>query len=202
MRNKILQFSFAFLLLTGGMFFIKTVNASSFNLYTPSGFIDFLIEKGIIPESKADKARELFSLAENINTSENESEKTLNSDKVEVSVNQLIQYANLKYEAYTDIEGLLLLVKNISDEDIFLEAKRGCAVTYEIYDDENNLVYNSADEEKCQTDEKVRYLLRKGKTRMFQINHKKEDKSLSRGVYDIKIKYSGYGEGVKRITVE
>ncbi len=200
-RSFLTKTFFAGFLLVALFFAVSTVNASYLKIYTVSGFINMLVEKGIIPENKIEKAKEISQMAEALESVES-SNTALNSDKVSVSVNQLIEHADLKYNAYTDITGLLLLVKNTSDEDIFLEAKRGCQVVYTIINSAGNVVYTNKDTKVCKTNEKVRYLLRAGKTRMFQINHKRDDKRLGRGVYTVKMEYPGYGGGEKIITVE
>ncbi len=198
MKNK----KYILLTLVGIMFVFGTAYvyaaSSHSRLYTLSGFVDLLISKGITKDDSVEKAHELTKMIE---ASENQN-KGINADKVEVSVSQLIKYGSLTYEANTDIEGLLFLIKNKTNEDITLEAKRGCQVIYKIYDINDNLVYDSSAEEKCQTNEHVTYKLKANKTRIFEIKHPESAYKLKRGTYKIEMEYPEYGKGEKTIVIQ
>lgn len=122
------------------------------------------------------------------------------ADKVQVSVSQLIKYANSEYVEGDDVEGLLLLVENTADAEAVLEAKRKCQVVYRIFSDEA-LVYDSATSERCKTDERVSYVLGAGKTRMFEVTHASTTHPLPTGTYRFELEYPGYGGGEKTVTI-
>lgn len=173
----------------------------AFELYTINSFVNLLIEKGIIPEREADTAHELADIIKQVEGF-TESASARNADKVTVRVSQDIEQANLEFAFGTDIEGMLLLVQNTTTELVQLEAKRGCQVVYRIYDEAGTLLYDSAQSEVCQTDEKVTYMLEGDQFRMFPITHREEDLNLERGVYRFEVTYPGYGQGERVVTVQ
>ena len=188
-------------LFAGNVVYAKETQSQLYNLYSMTGFIQMLIDRGIISVEKQEIAQELGELLGNI---EDESEQVgkLNADKVTVSVSQFIEYGTLTYNAYEDVNGLILLVKNPTDEALILEAKRGCQVVYTITDAVGDIVYMSADKGACKTDEKVTYKLGAGDTRIFEIEHESSAYSLKRGEYTVTLEYPGYGKGSRVITVE
>ncbi len=191
------------------------VHAQTFVLETTHGFVQLLIDKGIIPEALAGKARELASMIEaleghattspattNSATASSTPQGPLNADKVDVSVSQLIENGSLTYNHLEDVKGLLLLVKNTTDQDITLEAKRHCQVVYRIYDANDKLVYDSSTSNQCQTNERVTYLLPAGETRMFGVDHPESVHALQPGVYRFELEYPGYGKGDLSVTIQ
>jgi hypothetical protein len=197
--NIVLCTLFTFGTLTTPVFGATAVSGASHELYTITGLIDLLISKGIIGEAKAEYAHELARLIEQTEDTETTSSS---SDNVEVSVSQYIEYGDLTYTTYEDIKGLLLTVKNTGDTAQTLEAKRNCQVVYRIYDDSEVLVYDSANEKKCQTKEQVTYMLEAGKTRVFPITHEREKYALRKGTYRFELEYPEYGKGERTIMVK
>jgi hypothetical protein len=189
----------AVILLTGIV--TTSVYGAEHALYTTSGFIDLLISKGIIPEEKVTKARELLTFVVRSEKKEEIQIEKMNADKVEVTVSQYIENGELTYNAFEDIEGLLLMVKNTTSEGLVLEAVRNCQVTYRIYDVTDTLLFDSGENEKCKVAEKVTYMLAAGKSRIFEVKHTQNEYSLSAGTYTFEIEYAGYGKGEKEITV-
>ena len=165
-------------------------------------FVETLIDYGIIPEHMANKAREVLGLVERLEVQEQSQEGPMNADKVSVRASQLINVGNLTFEYGEDVKGLLLLVKNESEADIDLEAKRGCQVIYRVYNADGNELYDSSSESKCDTNEKVTYRLNAGQTRMFPVTHYDTSYRLEKGTYRVLIDYPGYGSGERTIVVE
>lgn len=176
----------------------SVVNASVHKLYTLSGFVDLLIEKGIIAGDNIEKARSVVTVVENTERDD----RAQNSGVLEVSVSQYIERGTLTFNKFEDIEGLLLVAKNTSDTDTTFEAKRGCQVTYKVYSVTDELVYDSSTKKDCATDEVVTYALGAGESRLFEITHKRTDFALQAGEYRFVIEYPGYGEGEKEVTIQ
>lgn len=168
-------------------------------IYTMNGFVEHLIEKGIIPERMVPKARELVAAATAVEKAQ--ALETPYSDQINVHVSQLIQHASRTYKAGGTIDGLLLLVTNESKEDVYPAAKRGCQVVYRIYKD-GKLLYDSATAGRCATTERVTYRLTPGQTRMFEITHNAAQYSLAPGSYTFTLEYPGYGSGSLPVIVE
>lgn len=180
------------------------VYAQTIRLYTLNGFTEMLIARNLVPASLAEKARELSNMVSRIDDAEDQAPVPVgakNSDKVTVSVSQLIEHANLEFKVGENIEGLLLIVKNNTASTTELEAKRRCQVVYRIYSADDVLLYDSATGEKCVTDEKVTYLLNAQQTRMFPINHAASTFGLSSGTYRFVLEYPGYGKGERTVTI-
>ncbi|KKS28198.1 MAG: hypothetical protein UV60_C0019G0008 [Parcubacteria group bacterium GW2011_GWA2_43_11] len=169
-------------------------------LYTTYGFIDLLISRGIIATQQVERAREMGAII--MKTEKSETLSKPSTEDITVSVSQFIEHGDLTYTRFEDIEGLLLTVKNISEKSQTLTAKRKCQVVYYIYNDTDKLVYNSADETVCQTNEKVSYVLEAGKTRIFPITHKQNKFALQQGTYRFEIEYPEYGKGEVTVTVQ
>ena len=189
-------------LLVAGAVWAAPVSGPTFTLYTMHGFVEMLIERGIISPGLADKARSyanIFSRVDDVEE-ENVEHGKLNADKVSVSISQLIQFSKLEFAEGTDVEGLVLLVTNETDAQIMLEANRGCQVFYRIFDGDT-MLYDSATQEKCQTQERVNYVLEGRKTRMFDVIHRASDYALPVGKYRVELEYPGYGEGERTITI-
>ena len=184
----------------GATFFVKNVQAAKVQLFTLTGFIDELIEKGIIDQKEESKAREIVSMIANIEKDE-VPEALMNAGNVEVKVSQLIENSNRTYNRFENIEGIILLVENISDTQIELEAKRRCQVVYRIKNDEGDVLYDSRNKEKCQTNEKGTFLLNPGQTRMFKVEHEVREYELTEGQYTFEIEFPGYGGGEKVVTI-
>lgn len=194
-----------FIVLTVFLLQVFVVNtATAYTMYTPYGFLEMLLERGIIAQEKSEKAKELLSLIQHIETIQKDPvEKSYpNAEFVTVTASQYIQHGDLTYNQLEDIAGLLLVVQNSTDKPIMLEAKRGCQVTYAIYDESNVLVYDSAETKACQTDERVTYLLESNASRMFEVTHRRDDHALSPGTYEIVLTYEGYGEGARVVSVQ
>lgn len=162
--------------------------------------VERLIEVGIIPEQKAQEALAAAVRLEPYREQETTSE-VMNAQKVDVVVSQLIEHSDLSYKENEPIKGLLLLVKNTTTDATVLEAKRGCQVVYQIYDEDDELVYDGAASERCQTDEKVTYLLEGNDTRMFSVSHDSALAPLPVGAYRFELEYPGYGSGEKTVTI-
>lgn len=178
-----------------------TVYAQTFELYTASGFVELLIQKGIISPERQEKAREFVNL---ITRKENAAAVMIaakNADKVSVTVSQYIQYGAGEYRQGEDIKGLLLVVTNDTDENLELEAVRRCQVKYRIYSVDEKLLYDSGNKESCQTPEKVIYFLEPHQSRMFDVVHAVSELWLSPGTYRFELEYPGYGKGSRTISV-
>ncbi len=179
------------------------VYAQTYRLYTLGGFVEMLIERGIVTSAVAQKAREIVKLVERVEDAPTPTIPThLNANKVEVSVSQLIEHANLNYKAGSDIRGLLLLVKNMSTSTIELETKRRCQVVYRIKDGGGTVLYNKDTSEQCSKNERVTYLLKGSDTRMFEVRHRQIDFPLAKGTYTFELEYPGYGGGSRTVIVE
>ncbi|MBP9759864.1 MAG: hypothetical protein KBD24_00660 [Candidatus Pacebacteria bacterium] len=189
-------------LLVAGVVWAAPVAGATMHLYTTSGFVEMLIEKGVVPEGMAERARAFarFVTRGDDAVPAPPAKGALNADKVSVSVSQYIAQANRTYEVGKDVTGLLLTVRNSTEEAITLEAKRGCQVVYRIFSDKT-LVYDSAGSDRCTNDEKVTYTLPARGTRMFEIIHKATDYPLPTGEYRVEMEYPGYGKGERTITI-
>lgn len=202
-RPLYLILAVAALLLGGVVVWAAPLSSTSYALYTPSGFVDLLVTRGLIPEGLAPKARSLAALLTRNAPAAHPSQAPMNADKVKVSVSQLIEHGTLTYNRFEDIKGLLLLVQNTTNERITLEARRKCQVVYRVYDAEGALVYDGATSERCRTStEQVTYDLEAGQTRMFQIVHAQSTHELPPGTYRFEIEYPGYGQGDLTVTVQ
>lgn len=157
------------------------------------GFVDLLIEKGIIKGDKVEVAKKAADAVE-------QAEKYPNSTVVNVEVSQFIQFANREYEEGMDIEGLIMTVTNPTDRPIMLTARRRCAVSYKIHD-EGEVVYDSAKTEACTTGETVMYRLEALQPRIFRVVHPDSEFHLEPGKYKFEIEYPGYGKGWREITI-
>ncbi len=189
-------------LLLAGFVSAATLASSDPHWYTPMGFVELLIERNIITANYAERARSYARLFSKSAPSADVSTPGMrDADKVRVTTSQLIRYSNLEFAVGEEIQGLLLLVENSSSTDAILEAKRKCQVTYRIFSDTETLVYDSATEERCKTDERVTYLLGAGQTRMFEIKHATSTLALPAGEYTFTLEYPGYGGGDKKVTV-
>lgn len=173
----------------------------TYTLFSIQGFTNHLIDMGIIPQTLAEKARELAYLVSKKPVI-SETPTVLNADKVSVSVSQVITHANLEFAEGDDIKGILLVVRNTSDARVDLEAKRRCQVVYRIYDAEEHLVYESTTREVCKNAERVTYSLDSQQARMFQIVHHQTEYALKKGVYRFEVEYPGYGKGDRTVTVQ
>lgn len=181
------------------LFTVPQAYGATHQLYTTYGFIDLLISRGIIAKQQVERARDMVELVL-------KTEKNIDADKVSeditVSVSQFIEHGDLTYNAFEDVDGLLLSVKNTGSEARTLDAKRQCQVVYRIYDESGTLLYDYANENKCQTSEKVTYILEAGATRIFPITHTASRFALKSGTYRFEIEYPGYGEGKRVVTVQ
>jgi len=176
-------------------------------LYTVPGFVEKLIDKGIIPSGMAEKARtfaHMISRSEDAGQGVDTPEGALNAQYAEVRVSQYIENGSRTYQAGQDITGLVLLLKNTStaEEPIEFEAKRGCQVVYRIYDEDDTLLYDSSTSDKCQTTDRVTFFMRAGATRMFNVTHHTIDYRLDPGTYRFEVEYPEYGMGERTIEVE
>lgn len=196
---------FVLVLLVGLALVSGVAYARTYELYTLSGFVESLIERGFIPNSMAGKARDLVQTIEKVEDSGTvnvpEEEQYPNSDKVTLKATQLIEHANLEYQAGTPVEGLLLVVENPTEESLVLSAVRKCQVVYRIYNAADEMLYDSSTSEVCQTDERVLWELLPGQSRMFNIAHQPSTYELAPGTYRFEIDYPGYGKGERMVTV-
>lgn len=175
---------------------------ATFQLYTLHGFVESLIERGIVPEHMAGKARELANAIQVIDDVHSEEAVVPDHEHVRVSVSQLIEHASRTYRAGGTIDGLLLLATNEHTEDIYPSALRGCQVVYRIYDTDETLLYDRSTATSCKTEEEVRYRLAPGQTRMFEVRHTSGLHPLAPGTYTFVLEYPGYGSGSLEVTVE
>jgi len=183
------------------------VYAASHKLFTIFGFIEMLLEKGIVSETNAEKARYLASFIEKVDAPQKEvvqGEEALRDDfeDIEVRVSQFIENGTRTYNTYEDVQGLILTVKNTTSEEILLHAIRKCQVVYRIFNEKAELLYDSSKGDACQTGEKVVYTLLAGKTRIFPITHKMDAYQLEKGVYRFEIEYPEYGKGNVSVTIQ
>ncbi len=176
------------------------VYARTYSLYTTTGFVELLIERGIVPEPLAGTARALASAIERIEHMRSGTREVAAPDPVTVEVSQFIEHGDLTYDEGEDIEGLLLTVKNGGSDSLALDAVRGCQVVYRIYREQEQL-YDSRETERCKTDELVVWELSPGELRMFPVRHSVADLALLPGVYRFELEYPGYGKGSREITV-
>ncbi len=188
-------------LLAGGLASASSFASSDAEIAGAGDLVEYLIAQKIIPEPFAERARafaRLFSLHDG---SQGVTEdRASDVDKVRVSTSQLIDHANLEYAVGDEVSGLLLLVENTTSIDAVLEAKRGCQVVYRIFSGEE-LLFDSANTDRCKTEERVSYVLGPGKTRMFEISHASTTQALAAGTYRFELEYPGYGSGEKIVTI-
>lgn len=202
-RPFYLLLAIAILFFGGVVVWAAPLSSVPYALYTPNGFVDMLVTRGIIPESLAPKARAIASMLTRTPATPETSQAPMNADKVKVRVSQLIERGTRTFNRFEDIKGLLLLVQNTTNERITLEARRKCQVVYRVYDTEGSLVYDSATGERCRAStEHVTYSLEAGQTRMFQISHAQSTHELPPGMYRFEIDYPGYGQGDLTVTIE
>lgn len=185
-----------FILGVGGGVYVYADDDVSF-----SQIVELFISLGIIPAEKAEKARSAVAGLTGEELVVPEPDGPMNKEYVEITVSQYIENASLEYAAGEDIVGLILIAKNTHTEPVVLEAKRGCQVVYRILDHDGTVLYDNRDSEKCQTEEKVTYLMESGQSRVFRVDHKLSDYTLALGSYAIEMEYPGYGGGVKNILV-
>jgi hypothetical protein len=176
------------------------VYANTHALYTTQGFVEELISRGIIPSSLAPKARELVQFIGAASTNEGVDMTPMNAEHVHVRASQLIENSKRTYVKGSDVQGLLVLVENTHTEPITLEAKRRCQVVYRIYENDV-LLYDSATTEKCETTEKVEWMLGAGDTRMFPVKHEADTYTLEPGEYSFELDYPGYGVDTRTVTI-
>lgn len=177
------------------------VVSNTHQLYTLTSIIEMLIQKGFISEDNKIKAYDFGSVYLEQKSKKTTKNDVKNADKIDISVSQYIEYGARTYNRFEDIKGLLLKVENTSDESIVLEAKRQCHVIYRIYSEQDELVYDSSAGDKCKVDETVFYSLDAGKSRLFEVTHRRSTKTLSKGKYRFEIEYPGYGKGERIITI-
>lgn len=193
MKTRILTATVLFILLIS----TSTVQASTVQLYTVSGFVTALIEQGIIPSHHSTQAKEIVSIIEKMQAHA----QGKNAKHVAVTATHYIEYGTLEYNPFEDIKGLLVKVSNTSDEPITLEAGQLCPVTYTILQDDR-VLYESATQPKCNTQNTVTYTLKGDQSRLYEVIHEQEDYQLNRGVYRFLLEYPGYGSGSKTITIK
>lgn len=185
-----------FMLGVGGSVYVYADDDVSF-----SQIVELFISLGIIPEEKAENARNAVAGLTGEEVVAPEPEGSMNKEHVEITVSQYIENASLEYAAGEDIVGLILVAKNTHTEPVVLEAKRGCQVVYRVRDRDDTVLYDSRDSEKCQTEEEVTYLLEAGQPRVFGVEHKQSDYALTPGTYVIEMEYPGYGSGTKTVRI-
>ena len=183
----------------GVVAFPGAAHANTFSLYTMEGFVEMLIKSGIIDARAQDRARDIVRALERIEA-QNGAPLPKEAPAVSVRVSQYIEHAGRTYSRSSDIEGLLLLVKNESDEPVTLYAYRGCHIVYTISKD-GEVIYDSQTTPACKAKERVSYILNARDTRMFEMIHRRTDRALQKGEYEIEITYPGYGSGKTVIEV-
>ena len=174
----------------------------TFESYTVRDFVELLIERGIVPGDMAPKARDIATAIQHMDDVRSEEASVPDHEHIRVSVSQLIEHASRTYRAGGTIDGLLLLATNEHTEDIYPSALRGCQVIYRIYDTNDVLLYDRFTATSCKTEEKVRYRLAPGQTRMFEVRHEPGFDPLSPGSYTFGLEYPGYGAGNVNVTIE
>jgi hypothetical protein len=190
------KYTYTVLLFVISMFLVTpSVHASATNLYTLSSFVDVLIDKGIITSQNVIRAGEILHMLENIELATEENKH------ITIEVSHYIEYGTREYQMFEDIKGIVLLVKNTSEKDVYVTANRSCPVLYTIYQNEE-LLYAKANEEKCKNSETVTYALPAGDTRMYEVTHAQSAYQLQKGEYRFEIEYPQYGKGSTEITVE
>jgi hypothetical protein len=168
-------------------------------LYTVQGFVEMLINKGLVPAPLADKARELARMITAADTATPEHATT--TPMIEVRASQLIQHANLEFSPFEDVTGLVLLVKNTGPEAQTMVSNRFCEVVYRIYHGDT-LLYDSSTQKKCASGEEVTYQLLAGQTRMFELTHAESVYQLQKGIYRFELDYPRYGKDDLVVTIE
>ncbi|HCC04946.1 TPA: hypothetical protein DEP58_01405 [Patescibacteria group bacterium] len=199
-KQTIVRIALCAVFISATLFTAPQVYGATHQLYTTYGFIDLLISRGIIATQQVERAREMGAVI--MKTEKSETSSNPSPEDITVSVSQFIEHGNLTYNMFENIEGLLLTVKNNGSKAHTLDAKRQCQVVYRIYDEEDSLVYDYADESKCQTSEKVSYILEAGATRIFPITHDVGKYALKSGKYRFEVEYPGYGKGERVVTVK
>jgi len=194
--NKIYISAVVLVLVAGTTVWAAQVQGASYQLFSMRGLVEFFIDHDIIPPHKARTARDLVDITEQV-----ELQRSAGAEVVTVRVSQLIEHADLAYNTLEDVRGLLLLVKNTSDEAIILEGKRRCQSIYRIYRGDT-LLYDSSTRPACTTNEHVTYLLEAGATRMFEVRHTHDQYALKPGTYRFELEYPGYGGGDRTITIQ
>lgn len=150
-------------------------------------FVETLIERGIIPEAMAARARLVVG-------------NMPQSTNVTVTVQELIQHSPLKVQQGEAIRGIVLLAENTGESSETLQYKEGCGILYRIFAGEE-LVYDHGAHESCMNALQVRYVLEPTQSVMFEVVHTPERHELAPGTYRIDVEYPGYGGGEKYVTV-
>jgi hypothetical protein len=175
-------------------------SAQAVQLFTLSGFVDHLIHTNVIDESNSEKARELVALI-NLTAEAKESTTDKESENVQVTASQYIENSALRFSRFSDIEGLLLLVENPTNDPVTLWMKRGCPVTYTISSETDEILYDSAQSESCTKNEKSMYVLNAFGTRLFEVDHTQKTYSLGKGTYMFTLTYEGYGSAERVVEI-
>jgi hypothetical protein len=173
--------------------------SNTHTLHTISSFVDLLIEKGIIPANSAVQARTYANVVERVHAMREIEADT--APELTITASQLIEYSKLSFGRFEDIKGLVLLVENVSEQDTVLAHAQDCPVTYSVYDDTGATLFDSAGQTRCSSPETVRYVLRAGQTRMFEVEHRNRDRPLSPGTYRFELQYAGYGSDTRTVTI-
>lgn len=179
------------LLLVVGVVYAKQAEALSLR-----AFVDMLIDAGIIAADKEEQAKRAAAALE---PEPAQAEK----EGLAVKVSQLIQYGNLTYAVGDDIEGLVMNIENTTEGELLLLTGRSdCIVSYKLFGDDDELLYDNGESEACQSGEQVVFPLQPGEFRILPVTHEYDDYALAPGKYIVKLEYPGYGEGERVITVE
>lgn len=177
---------------------VRQVSAT-YTLYTVSGFIDLLVEQGIIPSERAAQARMYGMLVERSQAVRAGQDHVASG--LEISASQLIEYSKLSFGRFEDIKGLVLLVRNLGEAPVVLEHVQACPVTYRIIDAADAVLYDSAQQPACKSDEFVGYQLEAGESRMFELEHRHRERALTPGTYQFEMQYGQYGSDTRTVTI-
>lgn len=162
-------------------------------------FVEFLIAKNIIPESRAPQAR---NFAEKFDRVAKPGQSASSTKPIEVKVSQLLEFSQRTFKEGEEVQGLLFLVTNPDDTARQFEARRRCQVSYRIYDSSEALLFDSASSTPaCQGTERVTYLMQPHQTRMFEVRHSDSAYHLEPGTYRFELNYPEYGKGDLEVTI-
>jgi hypothetical protein len=168
--------------------------ARTLELYTLTGFVEILIEAGVIPDAKVSKAYELTALLKQY-------QKTPRVQGIDVTATQYIEYGTRTYNQFEDIEGLVLRVTNKSDTSTSVLRDTNCPVLYTIYNGTEAL-YTNKSEEHCASRMQSQYILEPEASRIFEVTHPMSVYQLPKGTYRFDMQYLNYGSDSVTVTIK
>jgi hypothetical protein len=159
-----------------------------------SEIVEFFIALGIIEGEKVAQAREAVARLAG-------GEDTMDDAAISVRASVLIEHGDRRYEVGEDIEGLILLITNESDETQWISSNPNCRILYTIYDEPDDPVYTNRDTRACTQEGLTQFALAPGDVQIFEVTHEQDTFPLWRDDYLVRMDYLNYGGGVVWIEV-